>query len=112
VGVAARVRVALYFLRSKPVDLAVVDLNVAGELAYPVAKELLARGIPFIFTSGLDATVLAAGPLSMLKRTELCSADLISIGPKSIMTPADLLAMLHRRPKAGSLASKRRPEGR
>ena len=35
-------------------DAAVLDLNLRGEMAYPVADALLERGIPFVFTTGYD----------------------------------------------------------
>lgn len=33
-------------------DLALLDINLNGEMVYPLARELRARGIPFIFLSG------------------------------------------------------------
>ena len=36
------------------IDLAVLDINLKGQMIYPVAQELRARAIPFIFTSGYD----------------------------------------------------------
>ena len=33
-------------------DLALLDINLKGEMVYPLADELAARGIPFIFVSG------------------------------------------------------------
>ena len=33
-------------------DLAILDINLAGELVYPLADELIARGMPFLFLSG------------------------------------------------------------
>ena len=35
-------------------DFAVLDLNINGGKAYPVAAALAARGIPFIFATGYD----------------------------------------------------------
>jgi CheY-like chemotaxis protein len=40
------------------IDAAVVDVNLGGMLAYPVADMLIARRIPFIFTSGYEDNVL------------------------------------------------------
>lgn len=37
---------------------AILDVNVRGDMVYPVADLLLARGIPFVFTTGYDATVI------------------------------------------------------
>ncbi len=32
----------------------VLDLNLGGAMAYPVADALVARNIPFVFTSGYE----------------------------------------------------------
>ena len=54
VGPASRVGQALRLLGENVVDAAVLDLNVAGELVYPVADALDARGLPYIFATGYD----------------------------------------------------------
>ncbi len=41
------------------IDAAILDVNLGGALAYPVADALLARNIPFIFTSGYEDGVLS-----------------------------------------------------
>jgi two-component SAPR family response regulator len=33
-------------------DVAILDVNVAGELVYPLAEQLCERGIPIIFATG------------------------------------------------------------
>ena len=35
-------------------DGVVLDLNLSGEMAYPVADALSKRGVPFIFATGYD----------------------------------------------------------
>ena len=40
------------------IDAAVVDVNLGGVLAYAVADMLVARKIPFVFTSGYEDNVL------------------------------------------------------
>jgi CheY-like chemotaxis protein len=52
VGPAARLDEALPLARSAEVDLAALDLNLAGDPVYPVAEVLAARGIPFVFMTG------------------------------------------------------------
>ena len=52
VGPAARIDTALALAVAEPIDLAVLDLNLAGELVYPVAEALAGRGIPFVFITG------------------------------------------------------------
>jgi CheY-like chemotaxis protein len=52
VGPASRVAQAFQLLQGERVDAAVLDLNIAGELVYPVADELKNRGLPYIFATG------------------------------------------------------------
>jgi hypothetical protein len=40
------------------IDGAVVDVNLGGMLAYPVADLLIARKIPLVFTSGYEDSLL------------------------------------------------------
>ena len=37
------------------IDLALLDINLGGEMIFPVADELLARKVPFIFLSGYSS---------------------------------------------------------
>jgi DNA-binding NtrC family response regulator len=39
-------------------DVAVIDINLRGEDAYPVADELARRQIPFVFTTGYNASAI------------------------------------------------------
>jgi DNA-binding response OmpR family regulator len=38
--------------RRERFDLAILDVNLNGNMVYPLADELLARGVPLIFLSG------------------------------------------------------------
>ena len=40
------------------VDMAVLDANLQGEMAFPVAERLEKRGIPYLFTTGYDASII------------------------------------------------------
>lgn len=53
-----RLEVAIEAARREQFDLAILDVNVNGNMVYPLADELLAGGIPFIFMSGYLATDL------------------------------------------------------
>lgn len=55
IGPASRVGQALDLLGRERVDAAVLDVNVAGELVYPVADALTAQGLPYIFATGYGA---------------------------------------------------------
>ncbi|KAB0266547.1 response regulator [Microvirga brassicacearum] len=52
IGPAARLAAALETLAREKVDLAILDVNVAGEPIYPVAEALAQRAIPFVFSTG------------------------------------------------------------
>ncbi len=52
VALAHSVPEALEAVEQGPVDLAILDLNLRGKKVYPVAEQLAARGIPFIFATG------------------------------------------------------------
>jgi DNA-binding response OmpR family regulator len=51
VGPAARLATAVELARSESLDAAVLDIDIAGELIWPVAEELQRRGVPFLFLS-------------------------------------------------------------
>lgn len=40
------------------IDGALLDINLAGTLVYPLADTLTARAVPFAFASGFDQSVL------------------------------------------------------
>lgn len=55
VGPMARTRDALAYLEhAGPLDLAVLDVNLGGELVFPLAAALRERGTRFAFVTGYD----------------------------------------------------------
>jgi CheY-like chemotaxis protein len=59
IGPASRVQAALDLARNESLDGALLDINLAGEYCFPVAAELSAREIPFVFLTGYsDAATL------------------------------------------------------
>ena len=40
--------------KDQHIDMAVLDVNLAGEMSYPIADALQARQVPFIFATGYD----------------------------------------------------------
>ena len=59
IGPAVRVDEAIRIIADDPaIDVAILDVNVAGESVYPVAKVLAERDLPFLFATGYgDAAV-------------------------------------------------------
>lgn len=54
VGPAASVTQALVMIEAEAIDVAVLDVNLNGEMSYPLADVLAARGVPFVFVTGYD----------------------------------------------------------
>ena len=56
IGPVASVSDALAAMSGRPdLDAAILDINLGGEMVYPVADALRARGVPFIFATGYAA---------------------------------------------------------
>jgi len=66
VGIAARYDEALQLAEDSQVDVAILDVNVAGREVYPVAELLAERRIPLIFSTGY-------GPSSLPERWRTCA---------------------------------------
>ena len=54
VGPAADVNQALAMIDAESIDVAVLDVNLRGQMSYPIADVLVARGVPFVFSTGYD----------------------------------------------------------
>jgi len=52
VGPASKVSVGLEIARRQEIDIAILDLNLAGDSSLPIASALRARGIPVVFSTG------------------------------------------------------------
>jgi DNA-binding response OmpR family regulator len=52
VGPIGKLEAALQTAKDGAFDIAVLDVTIRGGKVYPVAEELMARGVPFIFASG------------------------------------------------------------
>ena len=57
VGVAQNLPVALAMAEAKAgqFDMAILDINLAGERSFPVALRLAEQGVPFMFATGYGA---------------------------------------------------------
>jgi CheY-like chemotaxis protein len=52
VGPFSRPPDAIAAVKNNDIAAAILDINLAGTLVYPVAEELTSRGIPFVFVTG------------------------------------------------------------
>ena len=60
-GTTSRLDEAIGILDREPIDAVVLDIDLHGQASYPIADELAARGIPFIFSTGYGAHSLPEG---------------------------------------------------
>lgn len=56
VGPANSLEGAFELLEHDAIELAVLDINIAGEKVFPVAERLAARNVPFVFATGYGAS--------------------------------------------------------
>jgi CheY-like chemotaxis protein len=54
VGPAGRLSQALRLAKEERLDGALLDVNLNGQMSFPVAEALRARNVPFVFASGYD----------------------------------------------------------
>lgn len=57
----ASVSTALQAADEQKFDAAVLDLNLRGEMSFPIADALARKNIPFIFVSGYDVDIVPRG---------------------------------------------------
>ena len=54
VGPIENLKAAVFLAATEQIDVAVVDINISGQVATAVADKLIEREIPFLFVSGYD----------------------------------------------------------
>ena len=52
VGPIENMQAAVFLAATEQIDVAVVDINISGQIATAVADKLIEREIPFLFVSG------------------------------------------------------------
>lgn len=57
---ASRVKDALALLTRERPDVAMLDVNLAGEQAYPIAEQLASVNVPFVFATGYGSEGIPA----------------------------------------------------
>jgi hypothetical protein len=55
---AGRLYEAVALARSALFEVAIMDVNLAGEIVRPAAEVVASRGLPIIFATGHDASAL------------------------------------------------------
>lgn len=68
VGPTGRVEAALALVGGEGLDGALLDINLAGESSFPIARALRERGVPFMFLTGYDDSALIPSDLRSARR--------------------------------------------
>jgi CheY-like chemotaxis protein len=73
-----------------PIDAALVDLNLGGEMVFPFADELVRRDIPLAFVTGYNQSVVPYR-LQHIRRCEkpACSSELTHVAAELIKPSED-----------------------
>ncbi|MDR6113310.1 MULTISPECIES: response regulator [unclassified Sphingomonas] len=60
-GPVSTVKEAIDLIASEAeIDGSILDVNLGGEFVFPVADRLAERGVPFLFTTGYDGSIIPA----------------------------------------------------
>lgn len=90
VGPAPSVGKAMKLLHSEPLDGAVLDFNLGGEMIVPVADTLTSRGIPFVIVTGYGSArvsvhyphaAVLSKPIDLKSFTGVVSRSLKGVSP-------------------------------
>ncbi len=90
IGPAAGVDEALAMIEANPLDAAVLDVNLGGQMSYPVADALIARSVPLVLSTGYASNRLQEGyrTLPALQKpyhaSELCDALARALTPATV----------------------------
>jgi len=58
IGPAASLETAFALAQDHPIDVAILDINLAGEMIFPLADELAGRGAALLFITGYDTALI------------------------------------------------------
>jgi CheY-like chemotaxis protein len=104
VGPASSVNQALAMIDAEAIDAAVLDVNLNGQMSYPIADALAARGVPFVFSTGYDKDALLDGYRTFpvlqkpIQRSELSAALAKLLTPKEPSVESAIAAIAETSP--------------
>lgn len=89
---AGSVEAALTIIAEERIDAVLLDLNLGGDISYPVADALRAKDIPFAFTTGYGDAVLRPVDLSHPLLTKPYSVTELVETLRALLPPEATLA--------------------
>jgi DNA-binding response OmpR family regulator len=70
VGPASRLAAAVQLAQTESLDAAILDINISGEMIWPVAEELQRRDVPFLFLSAYPQPSIVPKIFATIARLE------------------------------------------
>ena len=104
VGPASSVNQALAMIDAEAIDAAVLDVNLNGQMSYPIADALAARGVPFVLSTGYDKDTLPDGYQTFpvlqkpIQRSELSDTLAKLLTPKELNAESAIAAIAETSP--------------
>ncbi|MDM9645598.1 helix-turn-helix domain-containing protein [Rhizobium sp. S163] len=91
-GLSPGVAEALETIASVPdLDGAILDINLRGEMVFPVADELERLGIPFIFATGYDVDILPDRHADKIVLRKPLEEEVLALGLSRVSRPRPVL---------------------
>jgi DNA-binding NtrC family response regulator len=104
IGPASSVNQALAMIDAEAIDAAVLDVNLNGQMSYPIADALAARGVPFVLSTGYDKDTLPDGYQTFpvlqkpIQRSELSDTLAKLLTPKELNAESAIAAIAETSP--------------
>lgn len=89
-GPVGELSAALALVDNSAVDAAIIDVNLAGALSYPLADRLAANDVPYVFLTGYDGWALPEAYRSVPRLSKPCFIDKVVATLGKLMTRADV----------------------
>lgn len=95
VGPATSVEEAVQLIEKAKPNGAILDINLKGEMVYPAARELMERGIPFVFATGYSTLDVPTTFRSIPRLEKPVTAEILVRALKEVFRRAYPNALLH-----------------
>jgi DNA-binding response OmpR family regulator len=95
VGPATSVEEAIQLIEKAKPNGAILDINLKGEMVYPAARELMERGIPFVFATGYSTLDVPTTFRSIPRLEKPVTAEILVRALKEVFRRAYPNALLH-----------------
>ena len=88
IGPVPRLEQGLKLAEESSLDGAFLDINLAGDMSFPIASALSSRGVPFIFLTGYDDPMAIPPDLrSAVRLKKPFDVDKLAIAVAALLRP-------------------------